>query len=286
MANFFGEIFKRAGDLVSHPVKISKDLVTKPSKGWKELTHLYTYNEHKDQDLFQKGFGIHGWIGDHPQESAAAVVATIFGGWAAMGAYGGTAAGGAGATTAGASGAAGATGAGGSGIAAGTVIGQTVPATPGMIAAANGGGAAIGTGANAVSAGYAATAGSGTSYSILAGSGYGVGGAYPTTLGGEATVGNTGLTSGTSWGQKAKQYYDYYQKVNQLSNMGQQQPQQQEPQPLAQPDYGFNREPAQVFNAPAIPLTTSQLLNGIGLNANQNNVPSFTTGGTFGGFKQ
>ncbi|ELO4930467.1 hypothetical protein QUR06_000264 [Escherichia coli] len=95
MSNFFGEIFKRAGDLVSHPVKIGKDLVTKPKKGWHELTHLYTYNEHKDQDLLQKGFGIHGWVGKHPQESALAVVGTIFGGWAAWGAYGASAAAGA-----------------------------------------------------------------------------------------------------------------------------------------------------------------------------------------------
>ena len=281
MANFFGEIFKRAGDLVSHPVKISKDLITHPSKGWHELTHLYTHNEHKDQDLFQKGFGIHGWVGKHPQESAAAVVATIFGGWAAWGAYGAGAAGGAAGTAGTAAGgtAAGAgAGAGGSGIAAGTVIGQTVPATPGMIAAANGGGAAIGTGANAVSAGYAATAT--PSMEILAGSGYGVGGSYATTLGGEAQFTNTGLVS-DSWGSKAKQYYDNYQRVKQFTEQGQSEQQQSTgPQLTQQQIIPFQQ--SQGRDGYALP----QAITGINLTPDQNNVPSFTNGGSFGGFNR
>ncbi|HDG7833281.1 TPA: hypothetical protein PCJ90_001349 [Klebsiella quasipneumoniae] len=109
MGNFFGEIGNRIGDLVSHPIKMTKDTITNPSKGIKEWGDLYTHNEHKDQDLFQKGFGIHGWVGNHPQETAAAVVATVFGGWAAWGAYGagaaGTATGATAGTTAGATGA-------------------------------------------------------------------------------------------------------------------------------------------------------------------------------------
>lgn len=137
MANFFSEIGTRVGDLVSHPIKITKDTITNPSKGIKEWGDLYTHNEHKDQDLFQKGFGIHGWVGKHPQETAAAVVATIFGGWAAWGAYGagaaGTATGATAGTTAGTT--AGATGTGASAAmtytptASSAMVGSTTPTT-------------------------------------------------------------------------------------------------------------------------------------------------------------
>lgn len=170
MGNFLGEIGKRVGDLVSHPVKISKDLVTDPSKGWDELTDLYTHNEHKDQDLFQKGFGIKGWVGDHPQETAAAVVASIFGGWAAAGAYGGaagTAAGGAASTGVGTGSAAG-LGSAGSGM---TGFGAGVSATP-----FSGAAGASGIGAGSVSATPFSAAGSSLAYapsssSVLAGTG-------------------------------------------------------------------------------------------------------------------
>jgi len=158
MGNFLGEIGKRVGDLVSHPVKISKDLVTDPSKGWDELTDLYTHNEHKDQDLFQKGFGIKGWVGDHPQETAAAVVASIFGGWAAAGA----------ASTGAGTGSAAGLGSAGSGM---TGFGAGVSATP-----FSGAAGASGIGAGSVSATPFSAAGSSLAYapsssSVLAGTG-------------------------------------------------------------------------------------------------------------------
>lgn len=56
--------------------------------------------------------GIRGWVGKHPNESIGALVAMIYGGWAAAGAYGGSAAAGS-AGAAGGSSAAGASGGGG-----------------------------------------------------------------------------------------------------------------------------------------------------------------------------
>ncbi|MCK7142571.1 hypothetical protein L8P30_09940 [Enterobacter asburiae] len=267
MGNLFKEVTSRAGDLVSYPVKATKDLITNPSKGIKEWEHLYTHNEHKDQRLFQNGFGIRGWVGDHPQESAAAVVATVFGGWAAWGAYG---AGAAGSATAGASGAAGAGAAGsagGSTIAAGTAIGQTVPAIPSVASMTSGTGAAV-------------TAS--PSYSILAAPGYGTGGSYATTLGGEVPVANTGFTgsSGSSWFDRAKQ-------IQQLSNQkGQGQDKQGQ---AAQPEKFLNNS-AFDYLSRSKPLyenptdTATDVLNGLKLNSEQNGTPDFTHGGTFGGF--
>ncbi len=234
MANLFSEVFKRAGDLVSYPVKMGKDMVTNPSKGWKELTHLYSHNEHKDQDLM-KGLGIGGWVGKHPQETAAAVVGTVFGGWMAAGAYGAGAAGGATAGAAGTTGATAAgTGAAASGastgaISAGTVIGQTVPATPGMIAAANGGGAAIGTGANATSAAYALTAT--PSYSIASGaSSTGVslasGGAPASHLTGQTA--SVGSASGTNPASTATGWKGYVKDAIRLYNATNQKEQQEQ----------------------------------------------------------
>lgn len=183
MGNFLGEIGKRVGDLVSHPVKISKDLVTDPSKGWDELTDLYTHNEHKDQDLFQKGFGIKGWVGDHPQETAAAVVASIFGGWAAAGAYGGASAGGAAGTAGGAA----------AGTAGGTI---SSGAGVGFGSATTG---ATGWGAGSVGATPFATGSATLSYApssatLLGGTGGSL------TAGGTIGAGSTGATAGTGFG--------------------------------------------------------------------------------------
>lgn len=148
MGNLFGEIGKRATDLVSYPISAAKDLVTDPKKGIDKFKNLYTHNTHKDQDLFQKGFGIKGWVGDHPQESAAAVVGTIFGGWMAAPAAGGTAAGAGGTAAAGTAGTAAGTG-------AGTLGG--VGASAYMAPAAAGG---VGTSSGAMATGLGATGGS------------------------------------------------------------------------------------------------------------------------------
>lgn len=240
-------------------------------KAFGDWKHTFGDNERDLQKVFHKA-GVRGWVGDHPQESIGALIATIFGGWAAAGAYGA----GAGGTAAGAAGTS-AAGAGSGSIAAGTVIGQTVPATPGMIAAANGGGAAIGTGANAASAAYAATAT--PSFEVLAGAGYGTGGSWATTLGGEAQIGNTGFSTATSWADKAKDYYNTYNRINQLTNQnGSQQQQSRGPEIQRQDLLPF--QPIQNGSPQAAP----QNINGINLQTDQNTVPNFTVSGALGGF--
>lgn len=278
MANFFKSVLRMGEHSVTQPFKAVKQTFQgHPDDAFKDLFHDASRT---GQDVAHS-VGIRGWVGDHPMQSVGALVATIFGGWAAWGAYGAGAAGG---TAAGATGAAGGAGAG-SGVAAGTVIGQTVPATPGMIAAANGGGAAIGAGANATSAAYALT--STPSLQVLAGAGYGTGGSFATTLGGEAQIGNTGL-SGGGWMEKAKDFYNVYNKVNQAKNMLNQQPQDQKWGGVAfqnNPSYQPARDSRSEATpkSEAIPTTTTELLNGIDINTNFNNGP-FTQAGTFGGF--
>ncbi|EHX9244014.1 hypothetical protein K3712_000544 [Escherichia coli] len=224
-------ILHRAGDLVSYPVKISKDLVTHPKKGWDELTHLYSHNEHEDSKMLN-GIGIHGWVGKHPQEAAMIAVATVFGGWAAWGAYGAGAAGSA-AGAAGSTGAAG--GASGSGIAAGTMIGQTVPMTPGMVGAAAGQGSAIGVGGSAAAnAAAASTTGSTSILSGASASGASFNtGAFTAHYGGEAQVGSA---SGTNGGSSSMGWQDWVKNANRANNMlnqkGNQQQQQTQPMKL------------------------------------------------------
>lgn len=259
---------------IKRPLEAGKDLIHgHPGKAFQDLRHIVSDNE-KAQSKGLGDLGIHGWVGKHPLESAAIAVATVFGGWMAWSAYGASAAAGAGAA-----GTAGAT-AGSSGVAAGTMIGQTVPATPGMIAAANGGGAAIGTGANAVSASYAATAT--PSFEILSGassSGVAInaGTPYASHLGGEAQVGNTGFTepsTGSSW-------QDWARKGNQ--QQGNQQQQQQKPQEAPHNDLlsSFMKGGSTDIKGTAAPAqqpqTTTQLLGNtaIGGTSFSNNFGSF-----------
>ncbi|EOV8144458.1 hypothetical protein J2X14_000527 [Pantoea alhagi] len=230
MGNFLGEIGKRVGDLVSHPVKISKDLVTDPSKGWDELTDLYTHNEHKDQDLFQKGFGIKGWVGDHPQETAAAVVASIFGGWAAGGAYAGGAAGGTGAASAGAG-----TGsaAGMTGIGAGSVSATPFSAAGSSLAYAPSSSSVLaGTGSQGIAsgAGTSALSYAPTQSTVLGGTGSGI-----------APDFSAGLSSSGSSGINPQLIQQGISRLQQSQNQNQQ---QQAPQITLHTKSGsFNYQP-------------------------------------------
>lgn len=185
MGNLFGEIGKRATDLVSYPISASKDLITDPKKGIDKFKNLYTHNTHKDQDLFQKGFGIKGWVGDHPQESAAAVVGTIFGGWmaapAAGGAAGGTAAGAGGTAAAGTAGTAAGTGAGALG---------GVGASAYMAPAAAGG---VGTSSGAMATGLGATGGSTFTPALLTSQGAAAAGGSGAASAGAGTGATAGL---------------------------------------------------------------------------------------------
>ncbi|EAZ1106990.1 hypothetical protein ABL632_003998 [Salmonella enterica subsp. enterica serovar Braenderup] len=263
----FGKGIGNIGEHIGHDITHPKDLMG-------DLKHLPGNMERGLSTGFGK-IGIRGWVGKHPIESIGAAVAVAFGGWAALGAYGAGA--GAGGATA-AAGSAGAAGAGGSLIPAGTAIGQTVPAIPSVASMTSGTGAAI-----------TAT----PSYTIVAGVSPGglslsSGGAAATHLGGEATVSNTGLTSSTSWLDKAKSYYDIYQKVNQFTQQGGNQQDQSSSQWKGvafqnNPSYqGIDRDDIGAGKSPAIPTTTTQILNGIDINSDINNGP-FTKAGTFGG---
>ena len=154
MAGFFDFIQHSGIDPVKssiqRPIQAGGDLLKgKPGKAYTDLRHIVSDNE-KAQSKGMGDYGLRGWVGKHPLESAGALVATIYGGAAAAGAYGAGASG----TAAAGSGAAGSS-AGAGAFGGGALGGSTVPATPGMVAASNGGGAAIGTGANATSAAYA-----------------------------------------------------------------------------------------------------------------------------------
>ena len=251
---------------ISQPKAIVTDLAHGNfNKAFGDWKGTFGQNERDLQGVFQKA-GIGGWVGKHPQESIGALVATIFGGWAAMGAYGAGAAGAAGGATGAAAGAgsAGAAGtAGGSGVAAGTVIGQTVPAIPSVASMTSGTGAAV-------------TAS--PSYSILAAPGYGTGGSWATTLGSEAPITNTGFSTATSWTDKAKQYYENYKKANQFTKQGQSQQQTKSPEFMRQELLPFQQMQGGTTE------TGPDYLNGINLQTDQSNVPNFTGGGSFGGF--
>ncbi|EHQ2770454.1 hypothetical protein KRB99_000023 [Salmonella enterica] len=269
MPNFFKSVLRMGEHSVTQPFKAVKQTFQgHPDQAFKDLFHDASRT---GQDVAHS-VGIRGWVGSHPMQSVGALMATIFGGWAAWGAYGAGAAGGATGAAAGAGGAGAAGTAGGSGIAAGTAIGQTVPAIPSVAAMTSGTGAAV-----------TAT----PSYTVLAGAGYGTGGSWATTLGGEATVSNTGLASSASWVDKAKSYYDTYQKVNQLTNSLNQQDQSSQWKGVAfqnNPSYQpATKDNIRASESPTIPTTTTQILNGIDINSDINNGP-FTKAGTFGGF--
>lgn len=244
-------ILHRAGDLVSYPVKISKDLVTHPKKGWNELTHLYSHNEHEDQHMLN-GIGIHGWVGKHPQETAAAVVATIFGGWAAWGAYGAGAAAGA---TGSAAGAAGTTG--------GAIGGSTAASSAGSTASLFGSSSALT---------YTPTASS-----AYIGSGVGAGGESTASLG----ISGSGVTafpeltapsytgvlgSGSGWmgseaapisSNPAMSWQDY---AKQFQQNGNQQGQQQNKQHwLNDGEIKYNNVEAPKFNTQYSPNTPNSV---------------------------
>lgn len=228
MSNFFGAIGSRVGDLVSYPVKMSKDLITDPKKGFSEMKGLYTHNTHKDQDLFQNGLGIRGWVGDHPQESAAAVVATIFGGWAAAGAYGGGAAG-----TAGTAGTVGSGAGAGTATAAGSgsAMASYAPATSSLFSMGNAGVGASGATAGASSFTPAMLTPAGAAAS---GGTYGAASA-PAATGALGTVSQTGF-SASSLGSVQSVPASSNTFQNALQNMNQNMPKNQ--QQNSQPKFG------------------------------------------------
>lgn len=123
-----GGLFKggihRAGELIEQPFQVTRDIIKDPKHGFDTLKKIPGQNERNDSKMLSDG-GIGGWVGKHPQETAAAVVGTIFGGWAAAGAYGAGAAGTAGAAGAGGAGAAGTGASAVGGVGAGAYMAPT-----------------------------------------------------------------------------------------------------------------------------------------------------------------
>lgn len=158
-----GNILKDGLDYVKQtawdqPVGILKDVGKGDFKAaGKDFQHTFGDNERAESKLF-KDAGIRGWVGDHPEETAGAVVASIFGGWAAAGAYGAGAAGTAGA------GAAGAGGAGAGAAGGGALAGGTTGITSGALSGVAGSSTAAATAApTAASTGASIAGGSGAS---------------------------------------------------------------------------------------------------------------------------
>lgn len=188
-------------ETVEHPFRIGRDVVQgKPGEAWNEFKGAFGENERNAQVEAQK-LGIGGWVGKHPQESVAALIATIFGGWMAAGAYG--AAGAAGAAGSGAGAGAAGTGATLGGTAAGTGAGL---GSAGGLSAGTGLGSGLTTMGTSMSYG-AGTAGFGsglgmtaapTASSVLAGSGLGGSAmaATPTASSVLAGTGATGIANG------------------------------------------------------------------------------------------
>lgn len=131
----------RAGELIEQPFQVTRDIIKDPKHGFDTLKKIPGQNERNDSKMLSDG-GIGGWVGKHPQETAGAVVASIFGGAAMLG--GGAAAG----AGAGAGGAAGSAGAAGTGAGAMGGVGASAYMAP----AAGGGVATTGGGALASSA--------------------------------------------------------------------------------------------------------------------------------------
>ncbi|EHB2726793.1 hypothetical protein JXH92_003679 [Salmonella enterica subsp. enterica serovar 4,[5],12:b:-] len=121
-------------------------------------------------------------------------------------------------------------------------------------------GATIGVGGSAAANAAALTAT--PSFSILAGSGYGVGGSMATTLGGETAVANTGLTGSTT-GSNALTWFNRARQANSLlqNNNGQggdNSPLQPKPWINFNSDFGNNQ---QTNYLPTMPISTTELLN-------------------------
>lgn len=131
MSNFISSAWSGAWDSIKSPMNVLKSVKNGDFSGaWKNLKAIPGNQERANSKTLNSA-GIRGWVGDHPGESAAAIVASIFGG-SALAAGGG------------ASGAAG--GAGGSSAAPITAaVGTpTTGATAGTTASASGGSAMSG----------------------------------------------------------------------------------------------------------------------------------------------
>lgn len=193
MANFLGSLWDSAMVPVNSAIDSTKDLFKGDVKGaLGNIKHLPGDSERANSKLLNN-MGVRGWVGDHPNESAAAVIAAMFGGSALLG---GGAAGAGGSAGAGAGvGGTGASTVGGTGMSAylGPSVGSGAPTTtfPGLLNA--------GTASSTQAASVAPAASFGSPQAAYAaGQGQGLGATNAILNAGNAGVGNSMSTGGAS----------------------------------------------------------------------------------------
>lgn len=166
------------------PTSILKDVAHGDfSKGFDDFKGTFGDNERGESEI-ANSLGIRGWVGDHPGETAGAVVGSILGGIYAAGAYGG-----AGAASAGAgSGSA----AGMSGIGAGSVSATPFSAAGSSLAYAPSSSSVLaGTGSQGIAsgAGTSALSYAPTQSTVLGGAGSGIAPDFSAGLGSSGSSG-------------------------------------------------------------------------------------------------
>lgn len=89
MANILEELGKGMWDSIKSPYQAVEAAVKGDfGDAWDKLKAIPGNQERHNSEILNAA-GIRGWVGDHPGESAAAVVGTILGGSALVGAMGG-----------------------------------------------------------------------------------------------------------------------------------------------------------------------------------------------------
>lgn len=91
MSSIIKSAWSGATDSILSPLKVVKSVAKGDfSQAWTDLKHI-PGNQERANSKTLNSMGIRGWVGDHPGETAAGVVASIFGGGALYGAGGATA---------------------------------------------------------------------------------------------------------------------------------------------------------------------------------------------------
>ncbi|QMV48206.1 hypothetical protein PQC36_gp036 [Proteus phage Vb_PmiP-P59] len=184
MANFLGSLWDSAMVPVNSAIDTTKDLFKGDTKGaLGNIKHLPGDSERANSKLLNS-LGVRGWVGDHPNETAAAVIAATLGGPVLLGGSAGAGAGGTGASTV-----------GGTGMSAylGPSVGSGAPTTtfPGLLNA--------GTASSTQAASMAPAASfASPQAAYAAGQGQGLGATNAILNAGNAGIGNPLSTGGAS----------------------------------------------------------------------------------------
>ncbi len=92
MSNVIKSVWSGAADSILSPIKVVKSAVKGDfSQAWKDLKHI-PGNQERANSKTLNSLGVRGWVGDHPGETAAGIVASLFGGSALMAGGGGASA--------------------------------------------------------------------------------------------------------------------------------------------------------------------------------------------------